>query len=104
MSSSVSSSGRSTMMSWPQSMLCVRREKSVDEDNRCDRRQHLLGDARDDATRIGMADQDDVLQVLEFDHVHDVGDVRVQIDAGGEKMNALAQACERRRVDLVPAP
>jgi hypothetical protein len=64
----------------------------------------LLGDTRDNATRIGMADQDDVLQVLEIDHINDVGDVRVQIDTGGEKMNALAQACERRRIDLVPAP
>jgi hypothetical protein len=46
-------------------------------------------------------DQADVLEVLPFEHVDEVGDVGVEIDVLAHEVRALADASERRREDLV---
>jgi hypothetical protein len=68
-----------------------------------DRGQHLLGNAGDDTAGVGVPGQHDVLQAFVFDQVDDVGDVGVEIDGGRQEMDALAEAGERRGVDLVAA-
>jgi hypothetical protein len=36
---------------------------------------HLLGDTTDDVAGVGMADEDDALEVFPLDQVDDVGDM-----------------------------
>ena len=57
-----------------------------------DARARLVGDAGRDHAAIGMAQQNDVLQVLELQNVQNVLDVRRQVDVGPRQMGALAKA------------
>jgi hypothetical protein len=55
--------------------LAVLRHEGIEEHETADRLGHLLGDAGNDGTAIGVADQHDIAEALPLDHVHDVGDV-----------------------------
>ena len=60
--------------------LPVLRHERIEEHETADRLGHLLGDAGNDGTAIGVADQHDVVEALPLDHVDDVGDVSGEID------------------------
>jgi len=51
---------------------------------------------------VGMAHQHHLFELLPLQHVRDVGNVRVQPDAGLQQMGTLAATCERGREHLVP--
>jgi len=82
--------------------VAVRRHEGIEEHDRADRIAHLLGDARDDHAAIGVADQHDVVEVLPFDHVDDVGNVGREIDLAADQVRALAEPGHRGREHLVP--
>ena len=48
-----------------------------------------------------MPDQNDLLELFGFEEIDDVGDVHGEIDRRVCEMHTLAEAGERRRVDLV---
>ena len=41
-----------------------------------------IGDAGRDHTAIGMAEQHDVAQILEFEHAQHILDMRIEVDRG----------------------
>src|SRR5688572_2649031 len=61
--------------------LSVRRDERIQIDDRSNLRRDLLGDARDHHSAIGMADEHHVLEILPSNLVHDIADLRRQIDA-----------------------
>jgi hypothetical protein len=48
-----------------------------------------------------VADQDDVVEVLDLHQVDDVGEVGVEVDLGTGKVRAFSQPGEGHRVDVV---
>jgi hypothetical protein len=54
---------------------------------------HPIRDPRDDHAAIACADEDNVMEVLIDQNIHDVADVRFQINAFGEEMNPLSETC-----------
>src|SRR5580704_6657962 len=84
--------------------LTILRYESVEIDDRSYAVRYLLDGTRDRPTSIGMGDQANIRQILPSDHVDDVGNVGIEIDAAADQMRAFAEAGERRRKNLVPAP
>ena len=64
--------------------LAVDRVGGVEVDEPADAVGGPVGDAGDHHAAVAVADEDDVAQVLEREHVDDVGDVRVEVDVGIE--------------------
>ena len=60
-----------------------------------------LGDARDHHAAEGMTNEHDVIEVLPFDLVHHIVDLRRERDAVSRKMGALPNAGKRRRDHIV---
>ena len=85
-----------------QAVAVVGRE-GVEIDELGDARARAVGDAGRDHAAIGMADQIDVAQVLEFQHAEDIGDVGLEIDVGPRQMGALAEPGIGRRDQPVAA-
>jgi hypothetical protein len=50
---------------------------------------------------VAVADQDDVLQILEVHQFHDILDVTVEVHTAAEKMLAFAQSSQRWRENIV---
>ena len=81
--------------------LAVLRFERVEPDDRGDAVSDLLQRAGARPPAVGVHDQADVLEVLPFEHVDEVGDVGVEIDVLAHEVRALADAGERRREHLV---
>jgi len=60
-----------------------------------------VADSGDHHAAVAVPDEDDVAQVFVVEHGGDVADVQVEIDGRTEKVRALAEAGERRRVHVV---
>ena len=71
-----------------QAVAVVGRE-GIEIDQLADALTRAVGDAGRDHAAIGMADQVDAGEILEFQHAENVGDVRLEIDIGiGEMARA----------------
>ena len=81
--------------------VIVDREPGVHVDDAANAMRHALGDTGDDQAAIAVAHQDDLVQVLELEHVDDVLDVCVEAHVPTEEMAALAQSCQGRGHDVV---
>src|SRR4029077_18551449 len=55
---------------------------------------HSVGDAADHHAAIGMADQNDIRQILFIDNADYVLNMRVEIDRTAEEVLALADSCQ----------
>ena len=84
--------------------LAVLRLERVEPDDRGDAVADLLERAGARPAAIGMHHEADVLQVLPFEQVDDVGDVGVEDRILAQQVRAVAEAGQRRREDLVAWP
>jgi len=82
--------------------LPVLRRKGVDIDHAGDAARHPVGRPGRHHAAIGMAEQGNVLQILDLDHRGDVLDMGRQVDSGVRQMGALAQPGVGRRKKLMP--
>ncbi len=73
------------------------RHDGIKIDKRANARRQPAGDTRNDHAAIGMADENDILEILPFDVVDDIKHMGVGNDVGRREMAALAKAGQRRR-------
>src|SRR5262249_2879860 len=78
-------------------------DHGVEIDELADAVAHGVGDTGDGVAAEAVADESDVVEILVFDHVGDVGHEEVEIDRLGNQVRALAEAGLRRRGHGVPA-
>ena len=60
--------------------------------------------AGNDAPAVGMTHQHHVRQLLPLEHVHDVGNVRIETDVGMQQVGPLAASGKRGRIHPMPLP
>jgi hypothetical protein len=77
--------------------------EGVDINQLRDALSRAVGDGGRDHAAIGMTDQVDRPEVLEFEHAENIGDVRLEIYLGARQLPALAEASIGRRNQPVPA-
>src|SRR6185312_17487926 len=82
--------------------LSVLRYEGVEIDQRRDLVGNLVGHAAHDHAAIGMADQNDLAEILIVDNAEHVLDMRVEVDAAIDQMLALADAGQGRAQHIVP--
>ena len=64
---------------------------------------HAIGDAGDYHPARAMADEDRIRQVLIFENADDVLDVGIEADFAAEKVRALAEPGQGRRIHVITA-
>ena len=82
--------------------LPVLGDEGVDVDQAGQALRHALGHPGDDGAPVAVPDQEDVLEVLVDEDVHDVLDVGVQPDRRRGEVDPLAEAGEAHPEHLVP--
>jgi hypothetical protein len=82
--------------------VAVLRKKGVKEDDRANQRDHLFGDTGNNESAVGVTTEDYVAQPLPTHHVHDIGDMRGDVDPLPQRqMGALAETGQCRSEDRV---
>ena len=72
------------------------RHNGIKIDKRANALRQPAGDTRNDHTAIGMADENDILEILPFDVVDDIEHMGVGNNVGRRKMAALTKSGQRR--------
>ena len=72
-------------------------------DKRANALRQPAGDTRNDEAAIGMADENDIFEILPFDMIDNIKHMGVGNDVGRRKMAALAKAGQRRRRHIMTA-
>src|SRR6516164_10950177 len=81
--------------------LSVLRHEGVEIDERGNFLRHAIGDAADYHTAIGMADQNDLGQILVLDNADHVLNMCVEIDLTAKEVLARADTGQRRSIDFM---
>src|SRR5216683_4759131 len=82
--------------------LSVLRHEGVEIDERGNLLRHAVGYATDHHAAIGIADENDIGQILLVDNADHVLNMRVEIDLTVEEVLALADTGQRRSVYFMP--
>ena len=61
----------------------------------------LFHGAQSDNSAVAVGDQDRILDILELENLYEILDVRAQTDFGAQKVSALAESGQGRRIDVV---
>ena len=79
------------------------RHDGIKIDKRANARRQPAGDTRNDHAAIGMADENDILEILPSDMVDNIKHMGVGNDVGRRKMAALTKTGQRRRRYIMTA-
>ena len=76
-------------------------DERVEEDDASHAVMDLFHGAQSDSSAVAVGDQDRILDILELENLYEILDVRAEPDFGTQKVRALAESGQGRRVDLV---